>query len=318
MQEPGIKSPGRRPVLARNKRTNNNALLTYMKKKESIDPVDGGRTIVQELEYAENGTFQRYSGYQTLNIAPSDVMTAAEFDWKQTAVAVTWNGLETEVQNKGKNAIINLLNGRIKNAERTMANRMSFDMYSNGSADGGQQIGGLQLLVSDTPNTGVVGGIDRAQWAFWRNAVFSATNNGGAAATAANITGYMNQLWLTTKRQVDTVDLILADNNYYSLYWSALQQIQRITRVDQGQAGFKALDFMGADVVADGGVGAACPANHMYFLDTSFIKYRPDVDRNMKPLDSVNSINQDASVKLIVWAGNLTLSNASLQGVMIA
>lgn len=244
-------------------------------------------------------------------------MTAAEFDWKQTAVAVTWNGLETEVQNKGKNAIINLLNGRIKNAERTMANRMSFDMYSNGAADGGQQIGGLQLLVSDTPNTGVVGGIDRAQWAFWRNAVYSAVNNGGAAATAANITGYMNALWLVTKRQVDTVDLILADNNYYQLYWNALQQIQRITRVDQGQAGFKALDFMGADVVADGGVGAACPANHMYFLDTAYIKYRPDTDRNMKPLDTVNSINQDASVKLIVWAGNLTLSNASLQGVLI-
>lgn len=38
--------------------TNNNALLTYMKKKESIDPVDGGRTIVQELEYAENGTLR--------------------------------------------------------------------------------------------------------------------------------------------------------------------------------------------------------------------------------------------------------------------
>jgi hypothetical protein len=75
---------------------------------------------------------------------------------------------------------------------------------------------------------------------------------------------------------------------------------------------------MGADVVADGAIGAACPANHMYFLNTDYIKYRPSSKRNMTPLDSVASINQDASVKLIVWAGNLTLSNAQLQGVLIA
>ena len=89
--------------------TNNNALLSRMKKKGSIKPVSGGRTIVQELEYAQNGTYQRYAGYQVLNIQPSDVFTAAEFDWKQVAVAVTWNGLEIDVQNTGEEQVIDLL-----------------------------------------------------------------------------------------------------------------------------------------------------------------------------------------------------------------
>lgn len=56
----------------------NNALLTRLRSKGNVKPVDGGRTIVQELEYAENATFRRYSGYETLNISPSDVFTAAE------------------------------------------------------------------------------------------------------------------------------------------------------------------------------------------------------------------------------------------------
>ncbi len=56
----------------------------------------------------------------------------------------------------------------------------------------------------------------------------------------------------------------------------------------------------------------------MYFLNTEYIKYRPCSKRNMVPLETVASINQDASVKLIVWAGNITLSNAQLQGVLIA
>ncbi len=298
--------------------TNNNALLSRMKKKGSINPVSGGRTIVQELGYAQNGTYQRYAGYQVLNIQPSDVFTAAEFDWKQAAVAVTWNGLEIDVQNTGKEAVIDLLESRISNAEKTMSNMVSFDMYSNGTADGGLQIGGLQLLVADAPTSGVVGGIDRSLWQFWRNVSFSGVTNGGAAVSAANIQSYMNQVWLATKRQSDVIDLIIADNAYFNFYWTSLQAIQRITQENRGEAGYEALKYMGADVIPDGAVGAACPANHMYFLNTDYIKYRPSSKRNFVPLESVTSINQDASVKLIVWAGNLTLANASLQGVLIA
>ena len=38
-------------------------------------------------------------------------------------------------------------------------------------------VGGLQLLVATSPTTGVVGGIDRSQWAFWRNQAYSASAN---------------------------------------------------------------------------------------------------------------------------------------------
>ena len=298
--------------------TNNNALLARLKKKGSIKPVTGGRTIVQELEYAQNGTYQRYAGYQVLNVNPSDVFTAAEYDWKQAAVAVTWNGLEIDVQNAGKEQIIDLLDGRITNAEKTMANGLSYDLYSNGTADGGLQVGGLQLLIADAPTSGIVGGIDRSQWAFWRNQAFSGVTNGGGAVSATTILGYMQQLWLATKRQNDVTDLIIADNNFFGFYWSALTAIQRITSENTGEAGYQTLKYMGADVIPDGAIGAACPANHMYFINSDYIKYRPSSKRNMVPLETVQSMNQDASVRLIVWAGNLTLANASLQGVLIA
>jgi len=297
---------------------NNNALLSRLKQKGSVKPVSGGRTIVQELEYAQNGTYQRYAGGQVLNIQPSDVFTAAEFDWKQAAVVVTWNGLEIDIQNTGPEQVIDLLAGRIENAEKTMINNLAYDCYSNGTADGGLQVGGLQLLISDAPTAGVVGGIDRALWPFWRNQVFSGVGNGGAAVSATNIQSYMNQLWLATKRGKDEVDLIVADNNYFNFYWSSLQAIQRITSTESGKAGFGSLKFMNADVIPDGGIGSACPANHMYFVNTDYIKYRPSKKRNMTPLGRVQSINQDAEVELITWAGNMTLMGAEFQGVLIA
>ena len=229
--------------------TKNNALLARMKKRGSIDTADGGRTIVQELEYAENSTYTRYSGYELLNIQPSDVATAAEFDWKQASVAVSISGLEGEVQNTGENAIIKLISARVKNAEKTMMNNLSLDLYSNGTADSGKQIGGLQLLIADAPTAGVVGGIDRSQWNFWRNQSYSISGNLGAAASSTNIQAAMNSLYLNTSRGNDHPDLWIADNSYYQLYWQSLQAIQRISSDEMGQAGFTSLKFMNSDVV---------------------------------------------------------------------
>jgi hypothetical protein len=129
----------------------------------------------------------------------------------------------------------------------------------------------------------------------------------------------MNRLWVQLVRGTDRPDLIVADNTYYRLYLDSLQAIQRITSDEMAQAGFTSLKYMNSDVVLDGGYGGGAPASHMYFLNTDYIFYRPHKDRNMVPIggDRV-SVNQDAVVKLIAWAGNMTLSNSRLQGVLIA
>ena len=296
----------------------NNALLRRLKAKGKVKPVSGGRTIVQEMEYAENGTFKRYSGYEMLNIAPSDVFTAAEFNYAQAACAISISGLE-EIQNSGEERIIDLLASRIGNAERTLVNNIALDCYSDGTADGGRQIGGLQLLVSSAPGSGVIGGIDRSAWSFWRNQAFSGLNNGGAAVASSNIQSYMNRLWVQLVRGADRPDLIVADNNFYRMYLESLQAIQRIASEDKAMAGFDALKYMSADVVLDGGYGGGSPVNTMYFLNTDFIYFRPAASRNFVPIgDDRMAVNQDAMVKLIGFAGNLTMSNAFLQGALVA
>ena len=297
--------------------TNNTALLFRLKERGRARPVGGGRTIVQELEYAENSTYQRYSGYEVLNISPSDVISAAEYNWKQAAVAVSISGLE-QLQNSGRERVIDLLEARIGNAERTMMNNLSVDIYSDGTADGGKQIGGLQLLIADDPTTGTVGGINRANFTFWRNQLVDFSADIGATASATNIQTAMNLMYLKATRNRDAPDLIVADNEYFRFYWESLQANQRFTDEKLAAAGFQNLKFMGADVVFDGGQGGDAPTDHMYFLNTNFIHYRPHRDRNMVPLDPDRfATNQDAMVKLIGWAGNMTLSNAQLQGVLI-
>lgn len=289
-----------------------NSLLAKLKEKGAWKSASG-RSIVQELDYAENGTFMYYSGGEVLNIAASDVLSAAEFDWKQAACAVTATGLEIDVQNVGKEAVIDLLEARIKNAQRTMRNNICNGMYSDGTGTGGKQIGGLQLLVADDPTTGTVGGINRATYSFWRNQVYDATTDGGGATTFSNIQSYFNAMWLECVRGSDKPDLIITGSAYYNSFWASLQAIQRITDPKMGQAGFQNVMFNTAPVVYEDNTGM--PAQRAYFLNTDYIHFRYAAKRLFKPLERVQSINQDAIAQLITFAGNMTTSNASLQGV---
>jgi hypothetical protein len=304
--------------------TNNNALLKRLKSKGNVRPFSGGNVILEEIMYNDPNTnnANSYSGYEVLNIAPDSPISAAQYSITQYADSVTMSGLEM-LQNSSKEAIIDLLDGRMQVSEARLINRIGSDIYGDGTGNGGKNITGLAAAIPDDPTTGTYGGINRATWSFWQSKKYSGVTDGGAAVAYTNIQKYMTSLAIQLVRGNDKADLIVADNNYYSLYVQSLQAIQRITSEESAAGGFASLKFYGggtsADVVLDGGVGNACTANHMFFLNTNYIFLRPHKERNFVPIGGERqAINQDAIVKLYGWAGNLTTSNSFLQGVLIA
>lgn len=302
--------------------TNNNALLYKLRQRGNVKPVSGGRVILQELMYNDPSTknASSYSGYDVIDITPNSPISAAEFDLKQYAAAVTISGME-QLQNAGKERIIDLLEARVQVAEAQLENEIGAGIYGDGTGNQGKDITGLEAAVSTTPTQGTYGGINRATWEFWRNKAFSAVNDGGAAASPSNIQSYMNQMAVQLVRGRERPDLIIADNEYYRMYLESLQAIQRVTSEGTAGAGFTSLKYFGAgfnaDVVLDGGIGGNMPEKTMYFLNTKYIFFRPHRDRNFVPIGGDRqSVNQDALVRLIGWAGNLTTSGAQFQGVL--
>lgn len=297
-----------------------NALLRWMLEDRQPRMVDGGLTIVQPLEYGQNSTYQRYSGYDVLNVSASDVFSAAEFPWRQIAINVVASGLEMRI-NKGDAKIIALVKSRIKNAVRTFKNNFSVDLYSDGTLP--NQIGGLQAIVSDT-GTGTVGGIDSSAWAFWRSVVQSAAaplQGGGAIVPGSGtIESLMLPLWLALTRGDDQPNLILASNDYYTFFESSQTPLKRYSNDSggsgKGKAGFTSLMYKKAQVVFDGGSGI--PDARMYFLNSDYFDLCVHEDANMTVLDEVKPYNQDAAVVPVLWMGNMTCSNRSLQGVIKA
>ena len=288
----------------------NNALLERLGVKGTRKE-DGGLSIVAPLDYAANGTYQRYSGYDVLNIGASDVISAAEYQWRQIAINVVASGLELRT-NSGDSRIINLVKSRMKNAIRTFKNNFSAD-------DSGIPGVGAQALVSDT-GAGTVGGIDSSVWTFWKSLVQSAAAplQGGGAITVGptTIESLMLPLWLAMVRGDDHPDLIVADNNWFSFYEQSQTSLKRYTGDQKAQGGFVSLKYKTADVIFDGGSGI--PANRMYFLNTDYLDLVVHKDADLAIMDEMKPYNQDAAVIPILWMGNIVCSNRSLQAVMKA
>lgn len=292
--------------------SNHNSLLRRLEKRGGIREVaDGGRTIFEPIMGGNsNASAQFYTDTDTFSPpTTSEVFDGAEYNWKQLGVFVHVSGLD-KIKNSGPARLIDLLEARIKQAEAQLRNTASTSLYSDGTGSSSKEFGGLQLIVADDPTAaGSVGGINQVTWSFWRNQ-YSAS----AATTSATIQGRMNSMWLSCIRNKDKPNLILADDDMYKYYWESLTAIQRITTTENGESGFASLKYMSADVEFDD----ACPNKHMYFLCLDSLAFRYARDHWFDAGAPRQVTNADYEVVPIWVAGNWTVNNRSLNGVIIA
>lgn len=294
-----------------------NALTATLKENGSVREIDGGPTIVQPIMYAENGSYKRYSGSEALNTSSNDVFTAYQYSWAQVAIAIEANGREI-LQNSGRSQHKNLVKSRIMNAKTTFENEFNIDLLSDGAL--ANQVGGLQLLIADA-GTGTVGGISRSTYSFARNAFYRATTDGGVAASAANIVGYMDALDVLISQYRGRTKTILADNVFYRFYEGNVHALQRLTTSNSGEPGtlgklgYKAYAYKDAEVVLEPQV-SGMPASTMYFIDPEVLELNPHADRNLTRLPLRYSFNQDAQIEYLAWMGQLTAKNFRRLGVL--
>jgi hypothetical protein len=294
-----------------------NALFRRLTSKGKIRREDGGLSIVTPLEYASNSTYQRYSGFDALNINAVDVLTAAEYPWRQVAVNVAASGLELRT-NMGDSRIINFTKAKIRNAINSFKNGMSGDIYSDGTA--ANQINGLQALVSAT-GTGTVGQINASTFVFWQNQVQSAAAplQGGTALTLgpSTIEALMLTMYIKQTRGEDQPDIIIFSDDLFTYFEQSQTSIKRYTSErgsENGDAGFVSLKYKKADVFFDSSGGI--PAVTGYSLNTDYLELVVHRDADMTVMDELKSVNQDAVVIPVLWMGNLACSNRFLQATL--
>jgi hypothetical protein len=296
--------------------SDHNALLNIMKEKGNIKNVSGGYEIQETLEYAENSTYQRYSGYDQHNVGASDVLTSVKYPYQQVAIYITASGRELRL-NSGKEAMINLVEARKKNAMNTARNQFSIDLYSDGTET--NQINGLAALIT-ADGTGTVGGIAAGTYTFWKNKFKEMTGTNLAAtpneANALSMRADMNNLYLSLVRGTDKPDLGVFSHDLYTLFETGLQERQRYTNSRMAEQGFETVRYKGMDIVFDDNTNFATTAEKGYFLNTNYLYLVQHRAAKWTMDDEKKPTNQDAVVIPLYWMGNMVCTNRSLQGVL--
>ena len=140
--------------------------LKRMESGKAFKPFTGGRSLIDQIEYAANGTVESISPSQVLNTEANDVFDEWEANWKQYAGTFPMTSFEDAV-NRGDSAKFNLEKGKLKNLRKSMRDRINSDIF--GATSNVTDLSGLQSLVPDNPATGTVQAINAGTYTFWRS-----------------------------------------------------------------------------------------------------------------------------------------------------
>lgn len=290
--------------------SNDNGLLSYLKEKGRIQKYrGGGRTVVEPFIYGTNASAQWYDGYDTFTPPTTqEVFDGSEWNWKQLGAFISVSGKEKRI-NRGPEQRSEFAKVRIQQVTAQLQNTFATALYSAGTGSGGKELGGVQLIVADSPGSaGTVGGINQATYSWWRN-----YSSGSVTISATNIFSKMNAAWLNIKRGKDVPDLWVADDDMFTYYWEALQDIQRITSASSADAGYGRLKYKGSDVIFDD----QCPDKHMYALNLDHITLRTIDDRMFEVGDARTIANADYDVIPVFTMATMTTGRRASHGVLI-
>ena len=277
--------------------------LTYtLMEKGRIRMLNGGTKIVEPLIYGLNNTVGSYGGYDTLNLAPQEGISAAEFEWKQYAASISISGIE-EAKNNGEQEIINLLEAKIMQAEESMREGFNTMFFADGTGNSSKDWNGLGNLVE---NGNTVGNIDSSTYTWWK----SYEENTATALTLAQMATAYNSVSVGN----DHPDTLLTTQTLFEKYEALLQPNLRYTDTKTADAGFQNLLFKSAPVMYDTG----CTAGTFYFLNSKYLTLVGHTSKWFEQTAFIRPEDLDARYALIMCYGNLTVRNRAKQGKLTA
>lgn len=302
----------------------NSNVLLYRFIKALKRMVGGGTQIEAPLLYTRFNTGGTYRGYDVLNTTPSDTIKSAAWDWKQHYVTWALDGL-TLLKADSSDAVANILQLQSQQAWMEMAENLANGLFGDGTTDP-KDIDGLKGAIGNASvGNANYGGIARSTNTWWNAQVDSTTT----AITA--MTQYQTMFGqCSVGGQHPTIILSRQDqyNKYISLNALAssvgysAQYVRQPGGSDEmlASAGFTNALYNNTPWVIDSHVTDAGngTTGRIYFLNENVIDWVVSPRADFYLEDFQRPVNQDAFVATLLWAGNMIIRSARLQGVFTA
>ena len=261
---------------------------------------------------------QWFTGYDKISITPKELLNSAVFNWSRVVSMFSLTGTEL-LYNSSEEAQIDLMDFYLSTAEYAVKEAFELSIVQDGTGTGGRQMIGLGGAIPIVPNTGVYGGIDRADVVNWRTSTFTvSTDFPDIGATWDSVTArpIIERITLNRSRNGRYADLLIADGLSYQAISASFVAHQRLQSERSARLGYMGLSYMTpagpVEIVAAGGIGNVMPANTIFGIDTQGLAIYEFPNQSFVPFhsgDGMRPINQDAIAQGIVWSGQLVLEN---------
>lgn len=279
--------------------------------KNKVDSVFGNGIFNEMVRTTNDSNYQNYTGDDQVTYNRKDTVRKAPFQHYEAHDGFSLN--ETELANNGviltddRNAVMTdaekiQIVDKLREGYATLKDgfqeNWDKEVHLDGSAST-KAVPGLDLLVSTTPATTTVGGIDAsiAGNAYWRNSV----STGISTATAGTLLAAMDTEWRKCMTYGGMVpDFIVCGSKFLDAYKKDVRDTHtlQITTPNRGgsslDGGTSGIYFNGVEVIWDPVFDALQAAlsptvawdKRCYFLQSKSIKLRPVKGRwmvNRKP-----------------------------------
>lgn len=250
----------------------NNILLKYME-KDAKDVIDGGVSIVENLEYGDNSTVGWVGKTGTISVAEDQFLTQARFIWATIAGAVSIYDHDL-AQNTGKNALYSLMEAKTKNLQRTFDDQLERAMLASSTADVNTVNTLYDIVDSADPSLGSLGDIARATYAWWQ-----ATETASGSMATQGLEDIRTAVATVSRSGSDPVNLHLCTQTLYTAYQARLTPFERLQSRAKGDVEFDALTFANKPVE----FSFAAQSGIWLGLNTKYLRFR--INKNMNFLN---------------------------------
>jgi len=283
-----------------------------IKKGKKHSELISGVSLVVPIKYKKNSTAMFYSGDDVLDITTQNNYTAAQYLWKQAAAAVTLNGLEATM-NRGKQALINLVNERLLDAEESGQQMLAAALFNTNP--GADDLLPISQLVDASSSIGDIASASNPWWQ--ANVISSGSFSAEGVADMRNLYNTLSQYGTeTATTEGDLPDVVVTTQQIHQFYEGTLVPQERFTSTDQGDAGFGKLLFKATPIVWD---PADTNTGVLYMLNTNHIELVVGEGKEWFPSKWIESQTQDKKVCRLVWIGclycNARRNNGKLTGI---
>jgi hypothetical protein len=289
-------------------------LLNQLSTGEGFLGLSGGDFISGPIEYALNSTVGSYSDTDTISTTRVDVFDRYEYNWKEYAGTVVISDLEKD-RNDGEGQVFDLLPAKLENLRMSLRADLNSDMHADGTGNSGKDMDGVGNLIATAPTSGTVGGINRANFSFWRNQQTAGTQS---SAAYDNLRAAMRSIYNLCSNGVGDQHPTFAwtTRTIFEAYEGLLIANERFTDKSSGEGAFKneVLKFKGAKISYDNDATAA----ELRFANPKFLKLVYKRGSWMKARPGVHPANQTIEVILIRTMCNLIATNPRRLGAVTA